>query len=702
MVADELASSSDDDGESTRSDILSAPDVSAGGQPYGQHALHMANSDRPYNMYPSDESGKLAALHGALIPDGYKHDTTLPDRPWICPVRSCRRLFKSTLDLGNHFRGRHRGCCLNDNLDGTFSITRTNDNNGPAIVVSRSSRDFEEIAEPLRPTYPIANSKHIVWVKVGKDIELLSSKDDAYPVADDGVTQASARVDTIPDVKAVGSDVGIDMASADRRYGEWWDSNGKLVNMSGALLPEGYQFDATFPDRPWICPIRTCRAACKVRYGLGWHFTNCHRTDSLNDNGDGTFSVVGSHRGSAARVVSRNPLDPSEPPMAKPCLPGDAWERAAQLKKASMKPPSAVHSTSSTVAGGSNDPWKHICSQVEGQLPNPDTPGLKPLLNLPRVRDLVTTQALTTDLLPKQIAGLIIQVTGEESPKPCSECRRHKGPFATCVRSTAEVGHLTAGFLGTSCRACASCLYRKNSSACSLRSLSSLGFMPPPPKPALDSSFPWLSDTADAAGEDLFGRRRSARLSLANTHEDGDEGDGESLAGALADQRPRRIVTSKTRVPARSRNGSGTNSYSLRASRVALGIGNNIPAETDLQMENWEADDGRVTPIGNRHSEPLAFSSSYLAANQSVQVSNAIALLTVTISSGGVHRFHADSTKTRICSVMSGKLKIQVGDEPEFIIGSHGIFKISPGVSCSVVNRYYFDVVLHVTSLVEA
>lgn len=288
--------------------------------------------------------------------------------------------------------------------------------------------------------------------------------------------------------------------------------------------------------------------------------------------------------------------------MAQPCLPGDAWERATQLKKHSMKLPSATNSTSSIAVGASNDPWKHICSQVEGQLPKPDIPGLKPLLNLPRVRDLVTTHTLETDLLPKQIASLIIQVTGEESPRPCSECRRHKGPFTTCVRSTAEVGHLTAEFLGTSCRACANCLYRKNSSACSLRGLSSLGYPPPPSKLAMESKFPWMSDAADATGEDLLGRRRSARLSVTNTHEDGDEGDGESLAGALADSRPRKIVTLKTRGLARAGSGSGTSGYSSRTRRFAAGTGSNIPAETDLHMEDWEADDGRVTPIGNGNS----------------------------------------------------------------------------------------------------
>ncbi len=42
--------------------------------------------------------------------------------------------------------------------------------------------------------------------------------------------------------------------------------------MGGALIPDGYQNDDTFPARPWICPIRSCRVACKFRKALGFHF----------------------------------------------------------------------------------------------------------------------------------------------------------------------------------------------------------------------------------------------------------------------------------------------------------------------------------------------------------------------------------------------------------------------------------------------
>ncbi|KAB5578792.1 hypothetical protein GE09DRAFT_1091064 [Coniochaeta sp. 2T2.1] len=53
-------------------------------------------------MWP-DESGVLVTTYGALLPDGYKLDDSEPGRPWICPVRSCRRLFDLARNLGHHF-----------------------------------------------------------------------------------------------------------------------------------------------------------------------------------------------------------------------------------------------------------------------------------------------------------------------------------------------------------------------------------------------------------------------------------------------------------------------------------------------------------------------------------------------------------------------------------------------------------------------
>jgi hypothetical protein len=82
-------------------------------------------------------------------------------------------------------------------------------------------------------------------------------------------------------------------------------------------------------------------------------------------------------------------------------------------------------------------------------------------------------------------------------------------------------------------------------------------------------------------------------------------------------------------------------------------------------------------------------------------VSSIINFQALSIPSGRVHQIPADSSKTRICNLSSGKLAVQIGKD-DFVIGSQGIFKIAPGVACTLTNRCYADVVLHVTSVNEA
>lgn len=52
----------------------------------------------------------------------------------------------------------------------------------------------------------------------------------------------------------------------------------------------------------------------------------------LNDNRDGTFSVVGTHFGENPRVVPKKALNPDEPPIAET----HAWQRAPGYGRASI------------------------------------------------------------------------------------------------------------------------------------------------------------------------------------------------------------------------------------------------------------------------------------------------------------------------------------------------------------------------------
>lgn len=67
-----------------------------------------------------DENGQLASLYGALLPAGYQLDSTIPGRPWVCPVRTCRKAHCKRADLGFHFQVRG---CMRTEVVRTDSLT---------------------------------------------------------------------------------------------------------------------------------------------------------------------------------------------------------------------------------------------------------------------------------------------------------------------------------------------------------------------------------------------------------------------------------------------------------------------------------------------------------------------------------------------------------------------------------------------------
>jgi hypothetical protein len=115
-------------------------------------------------------------------------------------------------------------------------------------------------------------------------------------------------------------------------YKTWTNQLGQNVSTNGALLPSRYKLHDD-PSYPWICSVRTCRQIYGDLFGLGRHFTNSHRGQLLNDNLDGTLSIVGKYAnrepgngmlktGGAkpALIVSTNPISADAPPPIEPCF----------------------------------------------------------------------------------------------------------------------------------------------------------------------------------------------------------------------------------------------------------------------------------------------------------------------------------------------------------------------------------------------
>jgi hypothetical protein len=67
------------------------------------HEYEVFHHSRSGNLYKFIEvNGVTQSAVGALIPDGYRTYPD-PDTPWICPIRSCRKLLKNINGLGGHF-----------------------------------------------------------------------------------------------------------------------------------------------------------------------------------------------------------------------------------------------------------------------------------------------------------------------------------------------------------------------------------------------------------------------------------------------------------------------------------------------------------------------------------------------------------------------------------------------------------------------
>lgn len=71
-------------------------------QPSDIHYLEMASKDRAYKVIRG-KHGESISMCGALIPEGYDLDRAVSGRPWVCPIRSCRAVFKKIAGLGSHF-----------------------------------------------------------------------------------------------------------------------------------------------------------------------------------------------------------------------------------------------------------------------------------------------------------------------------------------------------------------------------------------------------------------------------------------------------------------------------------------------------------------------------------------------------------------------------------------------------------------------
>lgn len=169
------------------------------------------------------------------------------------------------------------------------------------------------------------------------------------------------------------SDVQAEMTETQdgRPYRHYFDERGMIKKQSGALLPTSYEPDKDH-DFPWICPVRDCRKRQKRLDGLSGHFNAVHFGVTLNDNLDGTFSVVGKRQANSgektqpAMVISQNKIDPTAP-IAEAAVPS----YKLNLMRKSQQTPKRLRNAKSTQAVSYGEPRLKFRTSIPITAPHP-------------------------------------------------------------------------------------------------------------------------------------------------------------------------------------------------------------------------------------------------------------------------------------------------------------------------------------------
>ncbi|KAK0668083.1 hypothetical protein QBC41DRAFT_252909 [Cercophora samala] len=491
-----------------------------------------------------------------------------------------------------------------------------------------------------------------------------------------GVGGETNSVENVNDEAAKPSEDTPITLCGERHYSEWtgtWNGEARRIPGAGALFPEGYEPLISNPE-PWICPIRDCQTVFPEAWALGGHFNATHRALLLNDNRDGTMSILGKRKFSdpstgrmPALVISRQPIDPeTAPPKAPPRQPGRRSKKTEQ-KVPDPKPantPGRRPGTFLVVDLPSNRSFKHFHA--------PDT----------------SSGAITSDkqTLPVPSSG----TSSSQDGVPDSSSSDESISVVPSRRSTKVEG------LSVSSRAARTQMRQQalptttpqasvDITASARRSgrLTKQQTEPVRKRPAWNVSQPEHS----ARKQSVLTTSKSFKAKSAPVHKSPRRPEGDDVLPFVKPSSSSSSVSS-----------SSSYSSSLWA-RVA------IPPHT---MSDWEIAPGRIRVGTGDKSDNVAFSSTYLAHSSTcaLPLTPTISFQLLTIQPGStVHWGPADSAqeeepRTRVCSVARGIVKVKLCGQ-EFDMGPNGMFKVPTGQRCELGSVWYGGAVVHVTCISE-
>ncbi|OIW23845.1 hypothetical protein CONLIGDRAFT_637084 [Coniochaeta ligniaria NRRL 30616] len=398
---------------------------------------------------------------------------------------------------------------------------------------------------------------------------------------------------------------------------------------------------------------------------LGQHFKKTHRGCQCNDNGDGTLSLLSAPDKTPGRgdlrvnlfmddapiVVSSNALDMNEPPMLPPQKP--YWAPGRNPKYGNPEWINVFDQLPSTKA----HPQEHGDSVRESSTHVTRSKTKSNLSRIGAVQSAVEYPPCTPNQKPKSDKreqrgrSTSTHISASTAPRTRSGRTSHSGANVP-RRSTLSRGK------STSKRVAAPSHSRP-------RSLST------PRSGANVTQRSTLSSARPLRG----GPRRSSDRSAALTS------DGDVF---LED-----VVQSREM----------TTAVLPRAAQQNPILAGQIAPPAIVPMQDWEFAPGQIHSTGEEERHTFAYSEAALRTE--VTLAPGLTFQIMRLEAGSVVHLRPDADMTLQCVLVIGIIQVQVGSEPEFTLGGHGLFLVRPGVTARVQNRVYTPTgaVLHVTKV---
>ncbi|KAG7103222.1 hypothetical protein HYQ44_017310 [Verticillium longisporum] len=521
----------------------------------------------------------------------------------------------------------------------------------------------------------------------------------------------------------------ITQTAAGRPYTEWPQPDGTTRIHNGGICPTNYRLwnDPVFP---YICPVRNCRSLSTTVSTICAHMTGKHWGGMYNDNGDGTISFIDVYRNKGTSsppiIITRNPLRPGAPPPAKPFVNertrkraeeqmqmrkdtasvlDRSWARTRQTSTPKSIPALVESNLRSMAATSVQDRGGEFIT--DGSLKNEDLyvylkrilpPGtlirrkqhVAEYMQYPMLRKVPSWWSITTKNAesPATVASTLLYLTGRLAPESCSACVE---AGYNCILPPVNA----SAALKQDAKGCGACWGRSiiwhQRNACLY--LTKKG----------DRSL--LAGAARKEASPILGeypaesRRSTSRLAAGSDPESQPEQEQELESEVeISDGPPSAAPTTQADSSRKMQRHGPMPSRSAHDE----GVGSGSSADVDeLEMEDWEVAPGRIRDERGPAAENIAFSNSYLTTNQPISISADVSFNVVAVKPGCTTQWEAMEGRLRVCSVATGKLKVQM-DGAEFQLGPNSMWKIRPGSKCLATNRLYTDAALHVTTITEA